>query len=96
MSTQHNDGWPAFPIAFQHRNESDGVIEQRWPGLSLRDYFAAHASHEDIGAPDTVGGCAKLLGIPPSEYDETVDWVRVVAKARYQYADAMLRAREAK
>lgn len=79
MSTQHNDGGPAFPIAFQHRNESDGVIEQRWLGLSLRDYFAAQALigmsvDNDVALFQKPEGCA--------------EWA-------YKLADAMLRAREA-
>lgn len=42
MSTAANDGGPAFPIAYQHKTDG-ALFEQRWPGLSLRDYFAASA-----------------------------------------------------
>lgn len=100
MSTQHNDGGPAFPIAFQHRNESDGVIEQRWLGLSLRDYFAAHAQDQlSRGAEPTktaeVCGVALPLGTADS-VTWSHFWIRCEAVLRYRYADAMLRAREQK
>lgn len=35
--SQPNDGGPAFPLAFTHAEMG------HFPGMSLRDYFAAHA-----------------------------------------------------
>lgn len=71
---------------------------------SLRDYFAAHASEEDIACwiPATTGECSQMahkLGIVsyPPRPQETVIYMaqnNVSRKlrywARYQHADAML------
>lgn len=59
-----------------------------WTGVSLRDYFAAHATEEDIQefVPATMGAVVDFEerhGFSPSR-----QW------ARYQRADAMLKARE--
>ena len=54
--------------------------------MTLRDYFAAHASEEDIKAQAEVIRYSSTLGILP-------DGWRVVA--RYMHADAMLAAHEA-
>jgi len=79
-----NTGGPAFPTgtAFQ--------------GMTLRDYFAAKASEDDIkfwmpkGFTETViqrdsnGNCY--------ETQQAASWTR--EQARYRYADAMLKARK--
>jgi hypothetical protein len=46
--------------------------------------------------PDTVKGCAKYIGVPLSAYELDRDYLKVLAKARCEWADAMLKAREAK
>lgn len=63
MIAQIKDGGPAYPTFREH----DEI------GMSLRDYFAAHAP----GAVQTM------------EISDNAQW-------RYEYADAMLKAREAK
>lgn len=69
MSTDKNNGGPAFPREDYQTNDAPG---QR--GMSLRDYFAAKA----------------LLGIL---HDAELFW-EGAAPLAYQYADAMLKARE--
>lgn len=72
---QTNDGGPAFPIAC-----CDRVLRH---GMSLRDYFAARASENDIVNHHHIlyhsGGYAKE---PTRE------------QCRYAYADAMLAERQ--
>ena len=35
---------PAFPVVFQHDfGDGVGTESRKWAGMSLRDYFAAHA-----------------------------------------------------
>lgn len=82
MSTP-NDGGPAFPVV---RMPLDPETVLNRQGMSLRDYFAAHASEEDIleHVPQTYGECKdfkELNGFWP-----TRQW------ARYVHADRMLKA----
>ena len=91
--TTPNDGGPAFPIVETFGpSGSSGRIENGYGGvrsvggMSLRDYFAAHASEEDIleFIPQTYGECKdfqQLNGFWPSR-----QW------ARYAHADKMLKA----
>lgn len=82
MSEQDN-GRPAFPIIGTHEQ----VLEI---GLTLRDYFAAKASEEDVKAQGELLRAKYVkklgLGILPDSWRVT---------ARYMHADAMLKAREA-
>lgn len=81
-----DDGGPAFPVP-PDAMASDGVMcvpIQAYPGMSLRDYFAAHASSGDIDDVIAAGDFNRM---------------RVVerrARARYVYADAMLKERATK
>ena len=65
------------------------------PGMTLRDYMAIHAPAKEVKAiaPGTVEGCAKYLGIPLGEYKGSTHWRCALAKARYEWADAMLKER---
>lgn len=87
MSTQINDGGPAFP---QNETWNGNTVadEHGQGGMTLRDYFAANASEEDIQEflPATVG----VAGILERQdgVKRTRHW------ARYAHADAMLRARK--
>lgn len=81
-----NDGGPAFPVAASTGDPRDGVYCR--DGMSLCDWFAAMASDDDISEflPKTYGEqqeAEKATGIK-----RTRQW------ARYQVADAMLKARE--
>jgi hypothetical protein len=66
-----NTGGPAYPAP------TTKPLENYYPGMTLRDYFAAKAMQGFAADPDTTG---------PAE---------VIAKVAYEWADAMLRAREA-
>lgn len=72
-----NTGGPAFPC--QERNDYGKPIMDH-PGMSLRDYFAAHA----LGASIYCGQAGLILnGAGPENF----------AKVAYETADAMLAER---
>jgi hypothetical protein len=96
MSTQDNGG-PAFPSTCEWKNDSDmnahapngfvvppgGVESIHASGMTLRDYFAAKAMAAMVSkssGQDKTGGAK---GVP------------LVAQYAYEYADAMLKARQA-
>lgn len=86
-----NDGGPAFPV--EVRSGSCGGLDLQgkemkpntttfYKGLSLRDYFAIHASDSDI---------ERILIY---EFDHALDTYLVTRQqARYMHADAMLTER---
>lgn len=79
-----NNGGPAFPyVATSNANEVAF-------GMTLRDYFAVHATDTDIAAQINVLRYTQEKktgsGILPDDY---------MVVCRYMHADAMLRAREA-
>ena len=72
MTNPNNE--PAFPYAFEHQDASGF-----FPGMSLRDYFAAKA----------------LQGmLANSEGSQSYNIEHVWAKAAYAQADAMLEVRK--
>ena len=89
MTDKRDDGGPACPHEADYvRGEKMGeyVFNVDFhPGLSLRDYFAAHASDKDVDyyreykAP---AGRSKRLP------------TKSVVEARYLFADAMLKERK--
>lgn len=84
MSTP-NDGGPAFP---HHEDGLSGTS----PGMTLRDYFAAHAMRPQVMFPRSLWQAVRwALGLPymPSCFSEAS-----AAASAYQQADAMLAARE--
>lgn len=91
----NNTGGPAFPSTLQYFPKDTNYEEAA--GMTLRDYFAAHASEEDIkywqpmGVEVTkvreLGNGSKQIYAAPGMYTRE--------QARYRYADAMLKAREA-
>lgn len=85
MSATINDGGPAFPIPNDPR---PGAYEAH-PGMSLRDYFAATA-------PITMAEVVQYYRrYPHINVDvERGAFLSLMADLRYQYADAMLAARE--
>ena len=82
-------GGPAFPC-------HPGIENSIYDGMSLRDYFAAKASEEDIKAHqegvvkeqvvDDLNGRKRIV-------HSNVRYTR--EQAKYRYADAMLEARRA-
>ena len=75
MSIKDNGG-PAFPMIRDMRHNADWDHEA---GMTLRDYFAALASEDDIRANAMFG---ELYAHPEDR-----------CKARYRHADAMLAER---
>lgn len=69
----NKDGGPAFPYQYQVGSQA---------GMSLRDYFAIHASDADV--------------MVAMAYGESFDSVEDRSRARYRVAYAMLAARESK
>lgn len=81
------DGGPAFPV-------------RAASGMSLRDWFAAHASEQDMEAHSRTEVQSRtvrvngLPGMPDATHQiQTKRWPRTREEARYAYADAMLLAR---
>jgi hypothetical protein len=79
------DGGPAFPVP--HSIDGNWVKEPRpeYAGMSLRDYFAAHAGEPP---PDFM---RVLVGM--GTFEPGLEW-RI--RWAWTYADAMLAAREEK
>lgn len=84
MSKQ-NDGGPAFPHST--RLVAPDTYERLTHGwMSLRDYFAAKAMQGLLA--NNMMGDASLHECAP-------DWLSDISVGAYEFADAMLRAREA-
>jgi hypothetical protein len=75
--TTNKDGGPAFPSV----GEGFGNPSYSAPGMTLRDWFATHATEADIAA---------ILN--PQHWSQNISRY----EARYIHADAMLVAREVK
>lgn len=91
------DGGTAFPCQHQGSTRSDAA------GMSMRDYFATHASLLAFRGEDGAlcDYCAKHImgGTPaPSWQDDPIGnltwWADAEARLRMLSADAMLRARK--
>jgi hypothetical protein len=83
-----NTGGPAFPTAT--------LAQKTEGGMTLRDYFAAKASEDDIRA--NIEGPIHECIVEGSDgrkhiTNRTVKYTR--EQAKYRYADAMLKARDA-
>lgn len=84
MNKPRNDGGPAFPTEWTGHT-----------GMSLRDYLAAHAPQKEVDAiiGQRVKDAANFLGISEDVYVPLTHYVQCVTKARYVWADNMLKAR---
>ena len=104
-----NDGGPAFPCELENTSEHDttGYMDEALPkhttavygGMSMRDYFAAHATETDIAEflPVQYAQSQSRSGLA-SGYDSAFMQHQMQAKvtrqeARFRYADAMIEAR---
>lgn len=85
MTTKTNDGGPAFPV--QDRTNEFGFAMQ--PGMSLRDYFAAHAP---VTFDQVVQTYCNYPNMAHPDERKTIRFIE--ALLRYEYADAMLAARQ--
>jgi len=84
MSNTQNDGGSAFPVPTTHH--PNGQIEYGTSGMTLRDYFAAHA----------IGNLITNKSVLEAADDAKQPISKVVASIAYDIADAMLNVREAK
>lgn len=87
MREPKDNGGTAFPYN-QHSNGCDG--------MSLRDYFAIHAPNEGIDAimGVSIKDVKVFMGLLEGEgYNSSVHYPQANAKARYAFADAMIKAR---
>lgn len=94
MQKMIDDGGPAFPrsghypdmrsMAIDDLREARDYIATPQEGMTLRDYFAVHAP--------TMGDWGEAMQRAESPHGEC-DAVAILARWRYAYADAMLRAR---
>jgi hypothetical protein len=76
----------AFPVTWL---ESGMTVANE--GMTLRQWFAGTAP-DIAGLIDTltVGQCAEILGIEPSTYHWRTHFMELVARLRFEYADAMI------
>jgi len=88
-------GGPAFPHTVEYKGADCGGVVPHG-GMTLRDYFAAKASEEDIKAHQEGGVKEQVV-------DDLNGRKRIVhsnvwytrEQAKYRYAEAMLKARQA-
>jgi hypothetical protein len=92
---RNNLGGPAFPHTVEYKGADCGGIVPHG-GMTLRDYFAAKASEEDIKENNdgpmqeqvvSDGNGTKYITHLTTRYTRE--------QAKYRYADAMLKARQA-
>ena len=90
-----SDGGSAFPRPLS-QNLHNGETAWEQDGMSLRDYFVAHAPAKEIDdmVPSTTKECAEILGIASSDYKTSAHYAALLAILRYQWADAMIAERE--
>jgi hypothetical protein len=90
MSEQQKaDGGPAFPVVYPHVN-CDGVDR----GMTLRDYFAAHAPEASDEWIKEQAERDRLRNPHGDSYKPARRSVMELRAAwRYEYADAMLKER---
>jgi hypothetical protein len=86
-------GGPAFPQGIdQGASEAGFPIVEITGGLTVRDYFAAKALQGIIATPDE----RSIQGTPEEVEAMQTKWIEQDAISAYKFADAMIKAREAK
>ena len=79
---ENNDGGPAFPVPMVPWE--GGFINVECTGASLRDWFASHASENDIRRHQSIIERSNGYTYAPS-----------IEECKYAYASEMIRARSA-
>lgn len=82
MTENRDNGGPAFPFV-------DSASPHEHQGMSLRDYFAVHASDADLKAQADI-----LREDQRKQYGAPILPDNWTSLARYMHADAMLEARK--
>lgn len=94
----NQDGGPAFPITPVGTGDPRDGMSTGSSGMSLRDWFAGQATATDIdqNTPETVGACLEAVyGRNSGTSEEVANAILTLrCRARYKFADAMLKARE--
>lgn len=96
---ESEDGGPAFPIQGYTADASGALAGTtvEATGMSLRDYFAAHAPADVMGDISSNEAAAAILGMAALDYNAGNAggelWRKVRAILIYQYADDMIEAR---
>lgn len=86
MSESINDGGSAFPVSPVICGKSDVYTTTKtWDGMSLRDWFAGQA---------LIGLWAGLSQSKIQNGQTREAWIRGIAEASYEMADAMIAERE--
>lgn len=82
-------GGPAFPT-------NTGLGNHQAEGMTLRDYFAAKASEDDVAYYKFLGGYQEIVKVAPdgTKYIVQEANTRTREEAKYAYADEMLKARK--
>ena len=101
MNNNINDGGPAFPHKRQIRCNGEVIDSEMEPGMTLRDYFAAAETLDDLEHLLMAGAVALAGPKPEGDWSTNpIEWLKWEAKwraeARFIRADAMLKAREVK
>lgn len=88
-----NTGGPAFPLVYDEPPEN---VRNVYQGMTLRDYFAAHASEEDIKHAMRFVQPVEAILSGPNGHKEVIQQHPTNARqvARYIVADQMLEARK--
>lgn len=104
MSTNTNDGGPAFPTMTYDQvaaSNGIGISVTDHPGMTLRDYFAVKveglADDVTLEYAEVLAGRKRpdvVHGSPENILEWVLFWADADAALRYIKADAMLRARE--
>jgi hypothetical protein len=92
MSNEINTGGPAFPLNWEQKGEF-------WAfGMTLRDYFAAKATEDDLQPHIWKGFNETKVKVAQDgrKYEVSLPAVFTREEAKYRYADAMMEAREPK
>jgi len=90
-SSHHANGGPAFPQSFL----GEGIVS----GMTLRDYFAGQAlcaAWRDLARTEDQSIYMDIAGRKLKPGDDVYTAPVYVADLAYQYADALIAAREAK
>ena len=90
------EGGPAFPSVMSEETKEGVKVEATFYGATLRDYFAAKASEEDIEKWRPKGYNEEYVIETPEGRKKICSRAAMYTReqAKYRYADAMIEARK--
>ena len=92
-----NDGGPAFPCPMSEQSSVNQRCEPFQGGMTLRDYFASHATWQEIDCytPLSTADCAAFLGMTVDEYTPHArsNYMKIVQEIKFMIADTMIAQR---